>query len=107
MTNTNTSAVNMIKSNFFCSLVYAVCTITPDALVSQIDSKEMGKTELYTSFANSIVDILSQRLVIQCHYNEILLNLANVLLKNRGRFYCNLISKPLPSFHYLFRIGSI
>ena len=66
---------------FFCNLVYAVCTITPDALVSQIDSKEMGKTELYTNFANSIVNILSQRLVIQCHYNEILLNLANVFKK--------------------------
>ena len=42
---------------------------------------EMGKTELYASCVNSIADILSQRLVIQCHDNDTLPDLANVLQK--------------------------
>ena len=41
----------------------------------------MGKTELYASCVNSIADILSQRLVIQCHYNDALPDLAEVLQK--------------------------
>ena len=41
----------------------------------------MGKTELYASCVNSIADILSQRLVIQCHDNDTLPDLANVLQK--------------------------
>ena len=41
----------------------------------------MGKTELYAGCVNSIADILSQRLVIQCHGNDTLPNLANVLQK--------------------------
>ena len=42
---------------------------------------EMGKTELCASCVNSIADILSQRLVIQCHDNDTLPDLANVLQK--------------------------
>ena len=39
----------------------------------------MGKTELYASCVISIVNILSQRLIIQCHYNDTLPDLAKVL----------------------------
>ena len=41
----------------------------------------MGKTGLHASCINSIVDILLQRLVIQCHYNHTLPDLANVSQK--------------------------
>ena len=40
--------------------------------VEQINTEEMGKTQFYASFVNSIVAILSQRLVIQGHYNDTL-----------------------------------
>ena len=49
------------------------------SLDDQIITTEMRKTELYTGCVNSIVDILSQRLVIQCHYNDTLPDLAKVL----------------------------
>ena len=54
----------------------------------------MGKTELYASCVNSIVDILSQKLVIQCHDNKTFPDLANVLQKNPDRFYRNMTLKP-------------
>ena len=41
----------------------------------------MGKTELCAICVNSIADILSQTLVIQCHDNDTLPDLANVLEK--------------------------
>ena len=41
----------------------------------------MGKTELCASCVNSIADILSQRLVMQCHDNDTLPDLANVVQK--------------------------
>ena len=41
----------------------------------------MGKGEFYTGFVNSIVAILSLRLVIQVHYNNALPDLSNVLQK--------------------------
>ena len=49
------------------------------SLDDQINTTEMGKTELCASCVNSIADILSQRLVIQCHDNDTLPDLANVL----------------------------
>ena len=42
---------------------------------------EMGITELYGGCVDSIVQILSQKLVIQCHDNDTLPDLANVLQK--------------------------
>ena len=51
------------------------------SLDDQINTTEMGKTELCASCVNSIGDILSQRLVIQCHDNDTLPDLANVLQK--------------------------
>ena len=47
----------------------------------------MGKGEFYAGFVNSIVAILSLRLVIQVHYNDTLPDLSNVLQNSRGRFY--------------------
>ena len=47
----------------------------------QIKIKEMGKTELYASFVSSIVDITSQRFIIQCRYNDASPDLLNVLQK--------------------------
>ena len=41
----------------------------------------MGKTEPYASCVNSRADILSQRLVIQCHDNDTLHGLSNMLQK--------------------------
>ena len=40
---------------------------------------EMGEGEFYAGFVNSIVAILSLRLVIQVHYNDTLPDLSNVL----------------------------
>ena len=51
------------------------------SLDDQINTTEMGITELCASCVNSIVDILSQRLVIQCQDNDTLPDLANVLQK--------------------------
>ena len=53
--------------------------ITPDVTDDQINTTEMGKTELYASCVSSIADILSQRLIMQCHDNDTLPDLANVL----------------------------
>ena len=50
------------------------------SLDDQINTKEMGKTELDASCVNSILDILSQRLVLQCRYDT-LPDPANVLQK--------------------------
>ena len=38
-------------------------------IASGTDKQVMDKTQFYTSFVNSIVAILSQKLVIQDHYN--------------------------------------
>ena len=46
------------------------------SLDDQINTKEMGKTELEASCAYSTLDILSQRLVLQWHYNDTLPDLA-------------------------------
>ena len=62
-------------------------------LDDQINTTEIGKTELYASCVNSIADILSQGLVIQCHNNDTLPDLANVLQNN--------------PFHYLLQIGGL
>ena len=51
------------------------------SLDDQINTTEMGKVELSTTCVDSIADILSQRLVIQCHDNDALPDLANVLQK--------------------------
>ena len=51
------------------------------SLDDQINATEMGKTELCASCVISVVDILSQRLVIQYHDNDTLPDLANVLQK--------------------------
>ena len=40
----------------------------------------------YASCVYSILDILSQRLDLQCHYNDTLPDLANVLQNNLGGF---------------------
>ena len=50
-------------------------------LTSQVDmiNTEMGEGEFYAGFVNSIVAILSLRLVIQVHYNDTLPDLSNVL----------------------------
>ena len=53
-------------------------------LTSQVDlinTEEMGKGKFYAGFVNSIVDILSLRLVIQVHHNNTLPDLSNVLQK--------------------------
>ena len=53
-------------------------------LTSQVDlinTEAMGKVEFYASFVKSIVSILSQRLVIQAHYNDTLPDLSNMLQK--------------------------
>ena len=53
--------------------------------VEQINTEEMGKTLFYASFVNSIVAILSQRLVIQGHYNDTLPDRSKCCKNNRGR----------------------
>ena len=55
--------------------------LTLSLLMSQINTEEMGKAEFYAGFVNSIVAILSLRLVIQVHYNDTLPDLSNVLQK--------------------------
>ena len=62
--------------------------------VEQIKTEEMGKTQFYASFVNSIVAILSQRLIIQGHYNYTLPDRSKCYKNNRGRFYRNLAIKP-------------
>ena len=62
--------------------------------VKQINIEEMGKTQSYASFVNSIVAILSQRLVIQGHYNDTLPDQSKCCKNNRGMFYCNFTVKP-------------
>ena len=71
----------------------------PDVISgTDINTEEMGKTQFYTSFVNSIVAILSQRLVIQGHYNDILPGRSKCYKNNCGRFYRDLAIKPsLPS----------
>ena len=85
-------------------LVRAARATTPDmSQVEQINTEEMGKTQFYTSFVNSIVAILSQRLVILGHYNDILPDRSKCYKNNRGRFYRNLAIKPsLPPSPSLF-----
>ena len=64
----------------------------------------MGKTQFYASFINSIVAILSQRLVIQGHYNDTLPDRTKCYKSNRGRFYRDFAIKPLlPSSPSLLR----
>ena len=58
-----------------------------------INTEEMGKTQFYASFVNSIVAILSQRLVIQGHYNDTLPDRSKCYKNNRGRFYRDLVIK--------------
>ena len=38
--------------------------------MEQINTEEMGNTQFYTGFVNSLVAIHSQRLIIQGHYNR-------------------------------------
>ena len=49
------------------------------SLDDQINATEISKTELCASCVNSIADILTQRLVIQCHDNDTLPDLVNKL----------------------------
>ena len=63
-------------------------------LDDQISYTKMGKTELFAGCVDSLVNILSQRLVIQCHNNDTLPDLAKVLQNNPCRFYCDLTLKP-------------
>ena len=73
--------------------------------VEQINTEEMGKTQFYAGFVNSIVAIFSQRLVIQGHYNDTLPGRSKCCKNNRGRFYRDFTVKPsLPIF---FCIGSL
>ena len=72
--------------------------------VEQINTEEMGKTQFYASFVNSIVAILSQRLVIQGHYNDTLPDRSKCCKNNRGRFYRDFTVKPsLPASPSLLR----
>ena len=65
--------------------------LAPSRLTSQVEQiKDMSKTQFYTSFGNSIVAILSQRLVIQGHYNDTLPDRLKCCENNRGRFYRDL-----------------
>ena len=78
--------------------------------VEQINTEEMGKTQFYASFVNSIVAILSQRLVIQDHYNDTLPDRSKCCKNNRGRFYHDFTVKPsLPAspslLHWRFILG--
>ena len=78
--------------------------------VEQINTEEMGKTQFYTSFINSIVAILSQRLVIQGYYNDTLPDRSKCCKNNRGRFYRDFTVKPsLPAspslLHWKFILG--
>ena len=70
----------------------------------------MRKTQFYASFVNGIVAILSQRLVIQVHYNDTLPDRSKCYKNNHGRFYRDLAIKPslpsLPSLlHWKFILG--
>ena len=73
--------------------------------VEQMNTEEMGKTQFYASFVNSIVAILSQRLVIQGHYNDTLPDRSIWYCKNnRGRFYRDFTVKlSLPTSPSLLR----
>ena len=64
--------------------VASACGSRYHSLTSQVDlinTKEMGKGEFYAGFVNSIVAILSYRLIIQVHYNHTLPDLPNLLQK--------------------------
>ena len=56
----------------------------------------MGKTETCTSCVYGILDILSQRLVLQCRYNNTLPDLANAQLKQSWQVLSRLDIKPSP-----------
>ena len=72
--------------------------------VEQINTEEMGKTQFYASFVNSIVAILSQRLVIQGHYNDTLPDRSKCCKNNQSRFYRDFTVKPsLPASPFLLR----
>ena len=76
----------------------------------QINIEEMGKTQFYASFVNSIVAILSQRLVIQGHYNDTLPDRSKCCKTNRGRFYRDFtVKSSLPAspslLHWKFILG--
>ena len=66
------------------SPVAGACGLHFHSLTSQVDlmnTEEMDKVEFCAGFVNSIVAILSQRLVIQAHYNNTSPDLSNVLQK--------------------------
>ena len=56
----------------------------------------MGRTELDASCVYSMLDILSQRLVLQCDYNDTLPDLANALQKESWQVLSRLDIKPSP-----------
>ena len=64
--------------------------LAPLRLTSQVEQI----TQFYASFVNSIVAILSQRLVIQGHYNDTLPDQSKCCKNNRGRFYRDFTVKP-------------
>ena len=84
--------------------MHAACAITPDVTsqVCLINTEETGKVEFYASFINCIVTILSQRLVIQAHYNDTLPDLSKVLQKQSWQ-----VLSQFDQFHYLFYVGSL
>ena len=53
---------------------YWYMQFVPSCLTSQVEQiniEEMSKRQFYASFVNSVVAILSQRLVIQGHHSDI------------------------------------
>ena len=79
-------------------------------LTSQVDlinTEEMGKGEFYAGFGNSIVTILSLRLVIQVHYNDTLPNLSNVLQKQSWQVLSRLDIETIAARFTLFCNGSL
>ena len=72
----------------------ALLLLTPQ--IDQINIEKIGKTE--------VVTILSQRLIIQGHYNKALSDLSNNIT---DRFYHNLTLKPSQPVSLQLYIGSL
>ena len=63
--------------------------------VEQISTEEMDKTQFYASFVSSIVAILSQRLVIQGHYNDTLPDQSKCCKKQSWQVLSRLYSETI------------
>ena len=67
-------------------LVTSACSLHYHSLTSQVDlinteEIDMINLEFYANFVDCIITILSQRLVLQAHYNDTSPDLSNVLQK--------------------------